>query len=572
MRMKPQTDRVLSVEDLLALHDEEFVQCAYRLLLGREPDPDGLESYLRQVRAGADKSTLALALATSREGRARQSTIKGLDELQRRSRPPRFIFLRKVTRSLLSGALAPVETRLRVLENQLYLVNRKLDQGPRDPSGLALSYAADSSPPRGNPTGVARIRPPVSPRPRRFFPRRRIVLNVSTSKHWRSHPVGIVRVERELAKQMFLFADAEFIYWNGQVGAFHSLDEESVDTILSDAWCEPGLHPELSRDVHTGRPFLPEASDTIISIGLDWDLSPTHQIYRATKDTGCQIVLGCYDLVPVIYPEFSARADIEDLFQQHVADIAHTATRVFAISTNTKQDLEDFWRRADIKPKLPPVDVIPLASMAVPHELPSLSEHDAGRLRHIRAQGDYIVYVSTLEARKNHRLAINLWRQLFHERGRECPQLVLVGRRGWGCDDLIAQMERMPATLAGKIIWLDEVNDSLLQHLYKHCLFSLFPSYYEGWGLSANEALAFGKVCVVANNSALPEATQNTMPSAHPSDFLEWKRIVEKILDEPGYRMRLESDIAAQFQTRSWEMFAKEFCTCFISDLEATST
>jgi glycosyltransferase involved in cell wall biosynthesis len=100
----------------------------------------------------------------------------------------------------------------------------------------------------------------------------------------------------------------------------------------------------------------------------------------------------------------------------------------------------------------------------------------------------------------------------------------------------------------------------LLAHLYHNCAFTVFPSLYEGWGLAATEALAFGKVCVVANNSSLTEATQELMPAYHPLDFLGWKGEIERLLDDLPYRQSLESEISLHYKHSTWNDFGKAFC------------
>ena len=50
------------------------------------------------------------------------------------------------------------------------------------------------------------------------------------------------------------------------------------------------------------------------------------------------------------------------------------------------------------------------------------------------------------------------------------------------------------------------LTDADLKVLYEGCLFTLFPSFYEGWGLPVTESLAFGKPCIASNRSSIPEA------------------------------------------------------------------
>ena len=449
------------------------------------------------------------------------------------------------------------------------------------------------------------------------------VVNLTTSRHWRSHPVGIVRVERELARALQRDESTRFVFFDAAHRCFRWLSPSEVSAILSEAWCLPGLTAgsaatglsehsagvwamrsmvsrffaptavarlgatylrlktaavrfrsatldqfralshKVSNAAAVAVPGAPRASleraDVFVSVGLDWDLSPTADIYRFVSESGSRCVLACYDTVPLLFPEYCVRQNFDRLFQQHFVDVAHTAHRVFAISDNSKRDLESFWKGADLATALPEVVALPLASIPAPDVLPPLAPDSFNRVSEVIAVGDYALYVSSFESRKNHRLLISVWRDLFLELGDRCPRLVLVGMAGWGTDDLADEIRRMAAFHAKKIIWLTGISDSVLQHLYKHCAFTLFPSLYEGWGLAATESMAFGKACVVATGSSLEEATQRLMPTLHPLDFHGWKSIIAKLATDTAYRQSLEAAIHKHYKARSWASFADDF-------------
>lgn len=323
------------------------------------------------------------------------------------------------------------------------------------------------------------------------------------------------------------------------------------------------LGGKVGQAVATAVPGAPRATleraDVFVSVGLDWDLSPTADIHRFVSESGARCVLACYDTVPLLFPEYCVRPKFDRLFQQHFVDVAHTADRVFAISDNSKRDLENFWQKADLATALPEVVALPLASISAPEVLPPLELDSFNRVSEVLSGGDYALYVSSFESRKNHRLLISVWRDLFLEMGDRCPRLVLVGMSGWGTEDLADEIRRMAAFRAKKIIWLTGISDAMLQHLYKNCAFTVFPSLYEGWGLAATESMAFGKACVVATGSSLEEATQRLMPTLHPLDFHGWKSIIARLSSDIAYRQSLEIAIHKHYQARTWKSFAHDF-------------
>jgi glycosyltransferase involved in cell wall biosynthesis len=80
----------------------------------------------------------------------------------------------------------------------------------------------------------------------------------------------------------------------------------------------------------------------------------------------------------------------------------------------------------------------------------------------------------------------------------EIPNLIIVGRKGWMFDHIYT-LYHSSGFLKEKIIFLENVTDNALNDLYANCLFTVFPSHTEGWGLGATESLNHGKVCIVSS-------------------------------------------------------------------------
>jgi len=75
------------------------------------------------------------------------------------------------------------------------------------------------------------------------------------------------------------------------------------------------------------------------------------------------------------------------------------------------------------------------------------------------------------------------------------PHLVCVGRLGWKSSSFISTLVETNY-LDGKVLLLRDISDTDLRMLYSHCLFTVCPTFYEGWGLPVGESLAMGKICV----------------------------------------------------------------------------
>jgi glycosyltransferase involved in cell wall biosynthesis len=69
-----------SIGTLLSLAPDSFVPQAYRMILGREPDPSGLEHYRSRLRQGSSRLRIIADLRLSEEGRRFNAVLPGLDK------------------------------------------------------------------------------------------------------------------------------------------------------------------------------------------------------------------------------------------------------------------------------------------------------------------------------------------------------------------------------------------------------------------------------------------------------------------------------------------------------------
>jgi glycosyltransferase involved in cell wall biosynthesis len=160
--------------------------------------------------------------------------------------------------------------------------------------------------------------------------------------------------------------------------------------------------------------------------------------------------------------------------------------------------------------------------------------------------------------RKNHQLSYHVWRRLVEKHGRErVPRLALVGRPGWLTGDLLTQMRSDPLT-RDHILLLHDVRDAELAWLYRHCLFTLYPSLYEGWGLPVAESLAAGKYCIASNSSSIPEIAGSLIDYHDPHDSAGCLSLVERALFDGTFLRKREEQIRAGYRITSWRACAAQ--------------
>src|SRR4029453_14600173 len=119
---------------------------------------------------------------------------------------------------------------------------------------------------------------------------------------------------------------------------------------------------------------------------------------------------------------------------------------------------------------------------------------------------------------------------------------LLVGHRGWMMDDFIGELKRNPAT-RDRIMVLHAVSDEMLNRLYDACLFTVYPSFYEGYGLPVVESLAHGKICVAANTGSIPEVPGDLCPMLDPLNEAEWHDTLTALIKQGDRRRTHEERI-----------------------------
>lgn len=166
----------------------------------------------------------------------------------------------------------------------------------------------------------------------------------------------------------------------------------------------------------------------------------------------------------------------------------------------------------------------------------------------------FILFVGTLEPRKNLEMLLGAYHRLRKERGIIVP-LVLVGSKGWFYENIFQEIARLELT--DSVRHLTGIPDVKLAHLYRAAGVLVFPSWYEGFGLPALEAMHGGCPVVSANRGSLPEVVGNAGILLDPDDANTWVGAIEKVLcdSELAERMRLAG--LTQARQFSWDKTAE---------------
>lgn len=141
------------------------------------------------------------------------------------------------------------------------------------------------------------------------------------------------------------------------------------------------------------------------------------------------------------------------------------------------------------------------------------------------AYANYFVICGTIEPRKNHQLLVEVWRRLVRSQGAKAPRLVVVGKRGWKCDAILADLH--DPELAGFVIEASNLTSDAYRMLLASARALLSPSLAEGYGLPLAEALAAGVPAIVSDIPAHREQGSAGVLFLDPRNKDNWIGAVE---------------------------------------------
>jgi glycosyltransferase involved in cell wall biosynthesis len=169
----------------------------------------------------------------------------------------------------------------------------------------------------------------------------------------------------------------------------------------------------------------------------------------------------------------------------------------------------------------------------------------------------YLLFVSTIEPRKNLRTLLEAYRLLLDGgQVQPLPPLWVAGQKGWLYDESLKAIETL--RLSDHVRLLGAVEAAALPGLYQGARLFAMPSLYEGFGLPALEAMACGTPVLAANTGALPEVVGDAGILLPPTDPAAWATAMARVLTDPV----LEAELRWQGRQRaagfSWDRAARQ--------------
>ncbi len=261
-------------------------------------------------------------------------------------------------------------------------------------------------------------------------------------------------------------------------------------------------------------------------------------------------IITIHDLTFLHYPQYKDK-EARRYYNDQIKLAVEQADHILAVSEATKKDLIEMLNVPTEKITVQPHGVEDRFRPYSPRNLMALGT-DAEW--HLPERG-YILHVGTLEPRKNIPALLDAYEALL-DRLPTLPPLLLVGKPGWLFEDTMQRIEKLQKS-GLNIIIRGDISDDILPIVYNLAAVVVLPSFYEGFGLPALEAMACGIPTIVSDRSSLPEVVGEAGALIDPDKPETLANALERaLMDSTWRREAVDTGMkrAAQF---SWAHSAK---------------
>lgn len=243
------------------------------------------------------------------------------------------------------------------------------------------------------------------------------------------------------------------------------------------------------------------------------------------------------DLIPLTHPEYNREGEFAR-HHQRIKTACSCARLLLCISAATEQQLVRYATQQGWS--LPATTVAHLGVPVVMNEHGRREETDV-----------YFIVISTIEARKNHLMLLQIWRDFIDRNVANPPRLILVGKKGWEAEQTFDLLERCQQ-LQTVVQHISDCEDAALMQLLTGARALLFPTFAEGFGLPVIEALQHGVPVLLSDLPVFHEFAAEVPEYLPQLDHGAWQQAILDYSQSNHPRRvaqlkRLESFVAPQW-------------------------
>lgn len=264
-----------------------------------------------------------------------------------------------------------------------------------------------------------------------------------------------------------------------------------------------------------------------------------------------------HDIAFLTYPETVAKRTRQWL-GKNLKIYCQRADVILTVSEFSRQEIHHYL-------EIPPEKIHVVYNGVDPEQYhPDYSE---GRIQEAKAKynipGSYILYLGTLEPRKNIETLIRAYQRLltaglsrFGQNLSAFPKLVLAGKKGWLYDSIFQLVKEFH--LENQVIFTGYVDESDAAPLLCGARMFIFPSLYEGFGIPPLEAMACGTPVIVSDCASLPEVVGDAGLLVPPTDIEKLAESMNRLLKDDQLHVALREAGLKRAGQFTWKASAKK--------------
>lgn len=256
-------------------------------------------------------------------------------------------------------------------------------------------------------------------------------------------------------------------------------------------------------------------------------------------------IVHIHDLCFVVNPQWYSFS-FRTLYNLVIPRLARRAAKVITNSNNSRNDLLQFCNLS--------ADRVSLVYWAVDSIFTEeVIRNQKSDLDPVETGDGFILYVGSLEPRKNIRTLVEAYENLRSERPHVRPKLILIGGESPLFGDVRVNIKKYKED----VIFKGFVEDNILREYYRRASLVVYPSLYEGFGLPPLEAMASGTPVVTSRTSSIPEVVGDAAVMVSPYDVEELSFKMGQVLEDPDLRKELIRKGLEQVQKFNWYRVAR---------------
>ena len=262
-----------------------------------------------------------------------------------------------------------------------------------------------------------------------------------------------------------------------------------------------------------------------------------------------KVITTVHDLTYLRYPETMKKSNYQHLTRGMDYSVKRS-DRIVTVSHFSKQEIQKYLE-------------VPEEKISVVYNAPSLTEGTADYdavCEKYGIRGDYILFVGTIEPRKNVARLLRAF-DLLKGDSKIPHQLVLAGGKGWQDEHIFQTLQSIKCS--DDIVFTGYVSAEEKNTFYQNASVFVFPSIYEGFGIPPLEAMTWGCPGVCTDAAAVPEVVGEAAELADPLDEASIAGGILRILSDHDYASELIQKGKLRAKEFSWERSAESlFAVC----------